>query len=227
MDTEFPNPLQQLESQLSDQKKKKSNPESDTELNQDAWESVVAGEAEVAAEQAEVQQELAEEQFGSEAAVAEEQFDSQVAFERMEDAIAVKWLEENCSVFHIGRNRDSGKYNITGTLDSPEAGYVESFIVRDQRKKGQTGPFYIHEEDRVREYRKIEIGYRGVESLARAVETIILTYAPGDVSVEGNEFCDYHRDNRALVRRSGLPVAQFKTFDKVDIDLSSLTAIIE
>ena len=221
MDTEFPNPLQQLESQLSDQKKKKSNPESDTELNQDAWESVVAGEAEVAAEQAEVQQELAEEQFGSEAAVAEEQFDSQVAFERMEDAIAVKWLEENCSVFRISRNRDSGKYLITGTLDSNEVGYYNSFVVRDQRNR-PNGPYYIHAEDTVKSYRKVEINYRGAESLARAVETIILTFAPGDVEIGSDELCDYLKDGRPLVSVSTIEGAVFKTKPKVDVDLSNL-----
>ena len=200
-DTKSLNHLQQLENQLSNQKKKSESP-----LDP------------------EVQQELAEEQFGSEAAIHEL---DESAMADLADAAAIKWLEENCSIFHIGRNRDSGKYNITGTLDSKEAGYVESYVVRDQRKKGVTGPFYIHEEDIVREYRKVEIGYRGAESLGRAVETIIITYAPGDVAIHSNEFCDYHRDNRALVRRSGLPLAQFKEFDKVDLDLSDLIPIIE
>lgn len=140
------------------------------------------------------------------------------------DAVALKWLEENCSTFTILRERKSGYYKISGTLHSKESGYVVSYVVRDQRNKPK-GPYYIHEKDTVKEYRKVKFEYRGVETLARAVETIILTYAPGDVEVGVVPLCQYNSEGRPLVFVSSMDLESFQSKPEALCDLSNLEAI--
>lgn len=111
------------------------------------------------------------------------------------DTIALKFLEANCSNFLIRKDK-SGGIVVEGTLEGPQCGYVTKFIPRIQRSNGKP-PYLIHEDDTYRQYRTVQFKYTALdETIAQAVEGVIVTYCPGDVEVgrqafEDNRYCDY------------------------------------
>lgn len=111
-----------------------------------------------------------------------------VACELDADSIGLKWLYENCSSFTISYSRDSGRISVNGVCDSDQAGLVQQYTPRIYRENGKP-PYLISEGDTYTRTRKVSLSYVSMdETLAQAVEQIIVTYCPGPVVVETQPF---------------------------------------
>jgi len=123
--------------------------------------------------------------------------------------IAIAWLDENCSQYQIGRNRQTGKRRIQGTIQSEQAGFYQTYIIRETRPRP---PYYIHPEDTIDINRTIHFDYVAMdESLPQAVESIITLYAPGPQVVQRDECLPLQKDFRTFVLvTDNMPLEEFQ-----------------